>query len=97
MPDKEYMTIYCLISNFHFISKLIEKVEARHIEEHLEHNVLNDRYQSAYRRGHSAETALLKVRSDIVEALDDGSLAALIVLDLSTSFGVFYHPIVLQR
>ena len=53
------------ISNLPFISKLIEKLVARCIEEHLEQNDLNDIYQSAYRRGHSTETALLKVHSDI--------------------------------
>ena len=62
------MKNYRPISNLPFISKLIEKVVARRIEEHLEHNDLNDIYQSAYRRGHSTETALLKVHSDIAEA-----------------------------
>jgi len=70
--DKEYMKNYCSISNPPVISKLIEKVVARHIEEHLEHNDLNDIYQSAYRRGHSTETVLLKVYRDIAEALDEG-------------------------
>jgi len=56
------------ISNLPFISKLIEKVVSRRIE-HLEQNDLGDIYQSAYRRGHSTETALLKVHIDIAEAL----------------------------
>jgi len=63
--DKEEIKNYRPISNLPFISKLIEKVVARRIEEHLEHNDLNDVYQSTYRRCHSTETALLKVHSDI--------------------------------
>ena len=91
--DKEYMTI----SNFPFISKPIEKVEARHIEDHLEHNVLNDRYQSAYRRGHSAETALLKVDSDIAEDLDEGSMNGLIMFALFVAFDIIDRSISLKR
>jgi len=64
---------------------------------HLEHNDLNDIYQSAYRRGHSTETALLKVHSEIAEALDEGSMTALIMLDLSAAFDVIDHPILLKR
>ena len=35
------------------------------IEDHLDHNDLHDSYKSAYRRGHSTETDLLKVHIDI--------------------------------
>ena len=52
------MKNYRPISNLPFISKLNEKVVERRIEEHLEHNDLNDVYQSVYRRCHSTETAL---------------------------------------
>ena len=95
--DKEKMKNYRPISNLPFISKLIEKVVARCIEEHLEHNDLNDIYQSAYRRGYSTKIALLKGHSDIVEALDEGSVTALIMLDLSAAFDVIDHPILMKR
>jgi len=54
-------------------------------------------YQSAYCRGHSTETALLKVHSDIAESLDEGSMTALIMLDLSAAFDVIDHPLLLKR
>ena len=76
--DKEDMKNYCPISNLPLISEHMEKVVARHIE----HNDLNDSYQSAYSRGHSTETALLKVCSEIAEALDEGTMTSLIKLDL---------------
>jgi len=36
--------------------------------------------------GHSSETALLKVLSDILLGIDAGDLAALVLLDLSAAF-----------
>jgi len=66
--DKEYMKQYRPSSNLPFISKLIGSLVARRTKEH---NNLNDSYQSAYRRGHSTETALLDVHRDIAEALDE--------------------------
>ena len=41
--------------------------------------------QSAYRRGHSTETALVKVYSDLVRALDDGHQAVLALLDMTAA------------
>jgi len=86
--DKGDMKNYRPISILPFTSKLIEKVVTRCIEEHLEHNNLNDSYTSAYRKGYSTETALLKVQSDISEALGEGSM---------TAFDVIDHPILLKR
>ena len=42
--------------------------------------------QSAYRKGHSAETALAKVCSDIITAMDKGHHVLLTLLDLSAAF-----------
>ena len=43
--------------------------------------------QSAYRDKHYTETALIKVQNDILSALDAGSSAILLMLDLSAAFG----------
>ena len=53
--------------------------------------------QSAYRTHHSTETAILKVMSDILMALDDGNLAMLTLLDLSAAFDSVDHVTLLQR
>ena len=49
-------------------------------------NNLYSSVQSANRERHSTKTALLKVQSDILTALDSGSGAALLMLDLSVAF-----------
>ena len=55
------------------------------------------RLQSAYRANHSTETAMLKVLSHILLAIDSGDLSALVLLDLTAAFDTVDHPIVLRR
>ena len=56
-----------------------------------------DLLQSAYRDKHSTETALIKVQNDILSALDAGSSAILLMLDLSAAFDTIDHDILLSR
>ena len=61
-----------------------------------ENNLLPSR-QSAYRAHHSTKTAVLKVLSDIMLALDSGNIAVLALLDLSAAFDSVDHATLLQR
>ena len=54
-------------------------------------------HQSAYRPFHSTETALLKVKSDVIGALEKQEVACLVLLDLSTAFNTIEHDILLGR
>ena len=54
-----------------------------------------DPMQSAYRKGHGTETALLRVHNDIVSAVDRGNGVCLIMLDLSAAFDTVDHTILL--
>ena len=53
------------------------------------------KFQSAYRRFHSCETALLRIQNDIFVSLDAGRSTAL--LYLSAAFDTIYHNILLHR
>jgi len=53
--------------------------------------------QSAYRAYHSTETAVLRVLSDIFEALDRGDWATLTLLDLSAAFDTIDHTTLIRR
>jgi len=46
---------------------------------------------------HSMETAVLKVLSDILFALDSGKMALLSLMDLSAAFDSVNHDTLLQR
>ena len=53
--------------------------------------------QSAYRSGFSTETAILRVLSDILEAVDEGDVAILALFDLSAAFDTVDHAISFRR
>jgi len=53
--------------------------------------------QSRFRQGHSTETAVLRVLSDILQAVDRSDVAALVLLDLSAAFHTVDHEVLLQR
>jgi len=50
-------------------------------------------YKSAYRPGHSTETALLKVVGNIQLAAGDSKCTALLALDISASFDAVDHSV----
>ena len=95
--DMNNLKNYRPVSNLPFASKIIEKVVASRIEDHLDKHKLHDNRQSAYRSFHSTETALLRVHHDIATALDNNSCSILVMLDLSAAFNVIDHGILYQR
>ena len=78
-----------------FLSKLIEKVIYSRILKHIADNDLIDRVQSAYRCGHSTETALLRIYNDIVTIVGKGNGSYLVLLDLSAAFDQIGHDTLL--
>ena len=54
-------------------------------------------FQLAYRAFHSTETALIKVKDNILRAIDNQRATCLILLDLSATFNTVIHPLLLNR
>ena len=65
--------------------------------EHVSRSGLYSLLQSAYRAGHSTETALLKVQNDILLAMDRQHVTLLVLLDLSAAFDTVDHRVLLRR
>ena len=55
-----------------------------------ENNLCNP-FQSAYRTGHSTETALLRVVNDLLNATDEDKISVLLLLNLSAAFDTIDH------
>ena len=85
------MKNYRPVANLSFIWKIIEKAIAIQIHDHLINNDIVDNFQSAYKAGHSCETALLRVYNDIVTTIGRGNGAMLVLLDLSAAFDTIDH------
>ena len=88
---------YRPVSNLQFIGKLIERAVNIQLNEHIKTNNLMEPMQSAYRVGHSTETALIKVKADILNAIDKKEVVCLVLLDLSVAFDTVNHQILLER
>src|SRR6218665_1529742 len=88
---------YRPISNLPLLSKLLERVVSVQFTEYLSSAGLLPVHQSAYRKFHSTETALLKVVTDLIEAIDAGDHALLGLLDLSAAFDTVDHNVLVER
>ena len=66
------------------------------IEEHLDLNMLNITHQSAYKKYHSCETALIKFMHDILWNMEKGKITTSIAIDLSAAFDTVDHYILIQ-
>ena len=89
--DREMLKKYTPVSNLSFLSKVIEKVISIRILGHILNNNIVDSFQSAYRAGHSCETALLRMSNDIVTTVGKGNGSFLVLLDLSAAFDMIDH------
>jgi hypothetical protein len=88
---------YRPISNLSVLSKMMERLVSKQLVTYLKENNLLPDLQSAYKVNHSTETAVLKVLSDILLALDSGDIGMLMMLDLSAAFDSVDHATLLKR
>ena len=77
--------------------KILERVVAVQLQTHLDEAGLMTAFQSAYRKHHSTESALLNIQIYILLNMAKGSVTALTLLDLSTAFDTIDHTILLDR
>ena len=95
--DSDELGNYRPVSNLSFTYKLLEKVVSKRLIKHKDTHDLNEPFQSAYRSGHSTETAVTRVQNDILREIDSGKCVFLVLLDLSAAFDTVSHDILLER
>jgi hypothetical protein len=95
--DSDVLKNYRPVSNLPTLGKIIEYPAVSSFNKHLQENHLTESYQSAYKSCHSTETALLKVKNDMLSELDKGKAILLVLLDLSSAFDTIDHNILIDR
>ena len=84
---------YRPVSNLPLLSKVHERLVLKQPLSHLAQNDLNEMFQSAYRKHHSTETAILRVCNDFFKGADDRKVNLQALLDLSAAFDTIDHNI----
>jgi len=88
------------MTNQSFVSKIVDRVVDARLSKHTAKHNLIPVFQSAYRTFHLTETAVAGVMNEMIKAVDQGHVGALMLLDLSTAFDSVDHTnlnVVIQR
>jgi hypothetical protein len=93
----ENLTSYRPISNLNFPFKIIELIIHSRLTHHLSTFNALSTFQSAYRPSYSTKSPLLWIQNDLLLAIDQQKVSALVLLDLSAAFDTIDHNILLTR
>ena len=94
--DQQSVESYRPISNLSFLGKTIEAAAKKQLAAHMEKLNALPEDQSAYHEFHLTETALCGIVSDLLEYMDEGKCAILILLDLSAAFDTVDHELLVD-
>lgn len=83
------------ISVLPVLSKILEKIMARQLGEHVGRYDILPEAQSGFRPGYSCTTALLSVTDDIHTAVDNKLITVLVLLDFTRAFDTVSHETLL--
>ena len=79
------------------LSKILEKHVASSLSVFVRHNNLLYELQSAFRSGHSTETALIRLKDQILENMDNDEVTGLVFIVLRKAFDVIDHELLLKK
>ena len=87
--DREQFQNSSPVSNLAYTGKLIEKVVANQLVNHMQMHNLDELYQLAYKAQHSTEMTLMKIHNNFGRALDQGNGVVVLLLDMSATLRAF--------
>ena len=88
---------YRPISVLPILSKILEKHVASSLPVFLSKNNLLYELQSAFRSGHSTETALIRLTDQILKNMDNDEVTSLVFIDLRKAFDVIDHELLSKK
>ena len=97
VSDHNDLNNYRPLSNLYFIAKILEKHVLSQVSSYLNSHNLYNACKSAYRPGHSTETALLKVVNDLFLSLNKGNISVLALIVFSSTFYTIDHTTLVHR
>lgn len=92
--DKASYRPVCILSS---LSKVVEKVIAEQIVEHMEDNGLFHPCQFAYRKGLSNVDAMTLLHEQWMDSIDKKEQSILISIDMSSAFDMVEHSILAEK
>ena len=95
--DKDTMRSYRPVSNLTQLCKVIKKVVALRIMTHVSDQQMVECFQSASRKNHSTETALLYVKVLSKQQWTKNKGTILLLVDFSSAFDSINHNILIRR
>ena len=88
---------YRPISQLPIFSKILERIVVHQINRFMSLNSSNDVLQSAFRKVHSTETALLKILNNIYSKVSPSLCCQVVIFALSCAFDSLRHDILISR
>ena len=82
---------YRPISILPIFSKIYERVILNQLCQFIENNAIYNQNQSGFRKGHTTTTLLLKLRDDIIKAMNKSEVTLSILIDYSKAFDTIDH------
>ena len=95
--DADVMSNYRPISVIGHIAKMVEQLVWSQLVRYLEEHSFITPDQSAYLKGHSVQTSLLRVIDDWLGDINEDQITGVCLLDISKCFDTINHSILLQK
>ena len=88
---------YRPISILPVLSKVFERLIMKQLCNFVEINDIYSSTQAGYRRNHSTNTILIKMRDDILNAMNKGEVTLSILADFSEAFDTFDYTVLIKK